>query len=223
MTSTRRYLVSLILSLTAAAAIFGQTPPQATPPPLTPWQRLQAGNEVFATQPFVVRFDVSNRLPDKQSPEVTILSCADSRVPPELVFNQGLGQLFVHRVAGNVADPFIIGSIEYGLIQRVPWTKLIVVLGHYDCGAVKEALNQTDAGTDLNKVLDRIRESFVGIKKWDGSDKAILAEATKLNAKASAAYLVAHSARIRKAVLAGDVQLIAAYYDLTTGRVTEVK
>ena len=117
----------------------------------------------------------------KQLPPVTILSCSDSRVPPELVFNQSLGALFVIRTAGNVADEFGIASIEYAVTREPQWTKLIVVLGHEKCGAVEEAMKLEDPPTPpLVALVDRIRRSFV-IGQTD------LPNATKANAKAAAA------------------------------------
>jgi carbonic anhydrase len=152
---------------------------------------------------------------DEQEPHVLVLSCADSRVPPELIFHQSVGDLFVVREAGNVADEFSIASIEYAVSHG--WTKLIVVLGHENCGAVKEAMKLDDPPTpSLVALVHRLRRSFV-------SGQVDLPHAVRDNAKASAAYLTAESPLIRKAVMDGKVKIIPAYYELGSGRVTAVE
>jgi carbonic anhydrase len=181
------------------------------------------GNGEFAAGG-VLRTDVGKAPYGKQSPEITVLSCADSRVPPELVFHQSVGDLFVVRTAGNIAGPFDIASIEYAIAPKQNWTKLIVVLGHSSCGAVDSALTATapTGSNSLDALLDRIRESFVGISRpWSIAN---LKEATYANARYSAQYLVAHSAIIRGAVTRTEnrIEIIPAYYDLETGRVTRV-
>jgi carbonic anhydrase len=155
----------------------------------------------------------------KQEPPVTVLSCVDSRVPPELIFARGIGDLFVVRLAGNVADDFGIASIEYAVSKG--WTKLIVVMGHEDCGAVVEALKTADPPTpSLVALVQRIRESFIDRQRWTGPD---LPNAVKANARASAANLLAHSLVIRSAVLSGHVGLIVAYYNLKSGKVDRLQ
>jgi len=155
-----------------------------------------------------------------QQPPVAILSCADSRVAPELIFGRGVGDLFVVRVAGNVAGPFDIASIEYAVAHG--WTKLIVVMGHEECGAVKAALESDDPPTpSLVALVQRIRESFIGIAGWTGSDR--VENGVKANARSSAAYLLAHSSVIRKAVLEHQVGMVVAYYNLKSGKVEVVQ
>ncbi len=152
-----------------------------------------------------------------QQPPVLVLACSDSRVPPELVFNQSLGALFVIRSAGNVADEFGLASIEYAVTREPQWTKLIVVLGHEKCGAVEEAMKLEDPPTaPLVALVDRIRRSFV-IGQND------LPNATKANAKASAAWLTAESPIVRKAVMDKRVKIIPAYYELLSGKVTAIE
>ena len=152
-----------------------------------------------------------------QRPPVTVLACSDSRVPPELVFNQSLGALFVVRTAGNVADEFGLASIEYAISQQPPWTKLIVVLGHEECGAVKEAMKDVEPPTpSLVALVDRIRRSFV-------MGQTDFPTAIKENAKASAAWLTAESSVVRKAVMEKRVKIIPAYYELLSGRVREIE
>lgn len=182
------------------------------------WKDLMEGNTVYkgGRLPYTGIADARERTADKQKPPVTVLSCSDSRVPPELVFGRTVGDLFVVRVAGNVADPFEIASIEYAISKG--WTKLIVVMGHENCGAVEEALKTDDPPTpSLVSLVQRIRESFIDLPSWPEKDR--LERGVKANALSSAAYLLAHSTVIRKAVLDKRVGLIVAYYKLESGEV----
>jgi len=213
-----RRLLFIIIAFSLAGPLLAQS---ATNPL---WMELHKGNEDFiaAGKNPPLKTNVTNRMPDKQSPEITVLSCADSRVPPELVFNKTIGSLFVVRTAGNVASPFDIASIEYAIAQPRNWTRLIVVMGHSNCGAVGAALTGGPGGSpSLDALLGRIRESFVGIGPWISAD---LKKATEANARYSAAYLVAHSQIIRDAVSRNEspVVIIPAYYDLASGEVHQV-
>src|SRR5437868_3217884 len=121
------------------------------------WQRLQAGNNRFA-EGMMERPDLGasrrQELSKGQKPFAIVLTCADSRLAPEFIFNQGLGDLFVLRVAGNLTDPFILGSIEYAVEHlHVP---LIVVLGHENCGAVAGALTKAHFPDNLTKLLKEV-------------------------------------------------------------------
>lgn len=201
---------------------------QETPDAL--WAKLMTGNAKFieastAQPPRTLSTPVFPRMPGSQTPPIAVLSCADSRVPPELIFNQTIGDLFVVRTAGNVAGPFDIASIEYAIGGDRNWTRMIVVLGHSNCGAVSSALTATAStgSTPLDALLDRIRESFVGIAPWR-SDPQTLRRATDANARYAAQYLLAHSKLIREATTRDKdpVIIIPAYYDLVTGRVQKV-
>ena len=188
------------------------------------WKALQAGNLKYAAGEVVYPDLVAERkaLLDKQLPPVTVLACSDSRVPPELLFNQSLGALFVVRSAGDVTDDLGLASIEYAI--KMGWTKLIVVLGHENCGAVDAALQVADPITpSLQSLVNRIRTSFTGIA-WTANNKApVLEQATNANTRASAAWLTAHSAVIRTAVVEGKVKMITAYYSMKTGEVTGIE
>src|ERR1700730_18602534 len=111
------------------------------------WQGLMEGNRTFAggKVTFDHLADLRRESAAHQEPPVTVLSCSDSRVPPELVFDRSIDQLFVVRVAGNVASAFELASIEFAIANG--YTKLIVVLGHEECGAVRAALTPTDPAT----------------------------------------------------------------------------
>lgn len=154
---------------------------------------------------------------DYQRPKVAVVSCADSRVPPELIFDQSVGDVFVVRAAGNIVDEFGLGSIEYAVLNR--WTQLIVVMGHEHCGAVAEALKPEPAPTpSLAAILTRIRKSFEG-HRWEPDDPERLRKAIEANTRASAAYLTTASEVVRKAVQEGRVRIVPAYYWLRSGEV----
>ena len=186
------------------------------------WNSLMEGNRAYVAGriTFDDLVELRHHSAAHQNPPVTILSCSDSRVPPELVFDRSIDELFVIRVAGNVAGPFDIASIEYAI--RNGYTKLIVVLGHEDCGAVRAALSGKEMDSpSLDALVGRIRESFGGIGPWS-LEPPTVRRAVEANARASAAFLVAHSRIIREAVQSGSVGLVVAYYDLSTGAVERI-
>jgi carbonic anhydrase len=201
-----------------ALPLLGQEPIE----PAKSWKDLEEGNERFIHAGKTLLTNVSDRMHKEQKPRITILSCADSRVPPELIFNQTIGDLFVVRTAGNVASAFDIASIEYAISAPREWTYVIVVMGHSACGAVEAAVAGKPGGSpSLDALLDRIRESFVGIGPWSIEN---LKKATEANARYSAQYLIAHSRIIRDAVHSkvDPVIVIPAYYDMETGKVTRL-
>ena len=145
-----------------------------------------------------------------QSPFAIILSCADSRVVPELAFDTGLGEIFIIRVAGNVANTSSIASIEYAVAHL--GTKLVVAMGHQSCGAVGAAVAGGDAGPNLNKLLSYIQPSVTKLGD-DGDLDAII----KDNANNSVATLMSSSQIISDAVAKDGVEIVSAYYSLETG------
>jgi len=212
---------SLLLVLVVCAPLFAQAADLA-PTPDVLWKALQAGNKEFVAGKIVYDKlkDERAQFYEHQFPPMTILSCSDSRVPPELVFNQSLGSLFVVRSAGNVAGTFGLASIEYAISQG--YTKLIVVLGHENCGAVKASLGGADPGSpNLLALATRIRMSFAGLA-WDSRDSAVVKKGVEMNARASAAALLAESRIIRDAVMTGRLKIVTAYYDLKSGEVKEL-
>lgn len=183
------------------------------------WKMMLTGNLTYMAGDISFKGlgEERKELVDGQQPPVLVLACSDSRVPPELVFNQSLGALFVVRAAGNVADEFGMASIEYAVSRQPQWTKLIVVLGHEGCGAVEEAMKFDDPPTlSLIALVSRIRRSFV-VGQTD------FPTAIKRNTLASAAWLTAESTIVRKAVMDGKVKIIPAYYELKSGRVREIE
>ncbi|MFL6245082.1 MAG: carbonic anhydrase [Vicinamibacterales bacterium] len=208
--------MTLVFAFVLALPVAAQQSPNAE----TLWEMMVKGNSTYMSGK--ISFDelVKERKAgvDGQAPPVIVLACSDSRVPPELVFNQSIGALFVVRTAGNTADEFGLASIEYAVSHTDPqWGTLIVVLGHEKCGAVVEAMKFDDPGTPpLVALVDRIRRSFV-------MGQTTLPEAIKANARASAAWLTAESPIVRRAVMDGKVKIIPAYYEMKSGKVREIE
>lgn len=150
----------------------------------------------------------------KQEPFAAVLSCADSRVPVELVFDQTIGHIFVTRVAGNLITPEIIGSLEYG--AAVLGTKTIVVMGHSNCGAVKAAMQGKEVPGQISSLFPHLQPAV----DQAGSD---FEAAIKANAKIQAKLLAESSTVISGMVKAGKVNVVPAYYDLGSGAVTLVQ
>jgi carbonic anhydrase len=148
---------------------------------------------------------------EKQEPFAAVLGCADSRVPVELVFDRSIGEIFVARVAGNVATPEIIGSLEYG--AAVLGTKVIMVLGHSHCGAVKSTIQGKDVPGQISSLFPHIRPAV----DQAGPD---LEASVKANAKIQAALLRQSSTVISGMVKSGSLKVTSAYYDLGSGTVT---
>lgn len=148
---------------------------------------------------------------EKQKPFAALLSCADSRVPVELAFDQSIGHLFVTRVAGNVASSEIIASLEFGV--AVLGTKAIMVLGHANCGAVKASIEAKAVPGQISGLYRHIRPAV----DQAGQD---LEAAIKANAKIQAALLRESSPVIAEAVKKDQLKVVAAYYDLASGKVS---
>lgn len=178
-------------------------------------ERLKAGNENFVNDKLVRDKQDSNRRATQtagQAPFAIVLSCADSRVVPELAFDTGIGELFVVRVAGNVANTSSIASMEYAVANL--GTEIIVVLGHQSCGAVTAAVGGGDNGYNLNHLLAHIAPAIA-----NASDSSNVDEVIRVNAKLTVEELTNRSAIIGEAVSSGKVQIVPAYYHLDTGEV----
>jgi carbonic anhydrase len=150
---------------------------------------------------------------DRQEPFAAVLSCADSRVPVEIIFDQSIGHVFVSRVAGNVSNSEIIASLEYG--AAVLGTRVIMVLGHDDCGAVKAAMQNKAVPGQISALFPHLRQAI----DQGGSN---LEDVIKANALIQAATLEQSSPLLAPMVKAGKLKIVAAYYDLATGKVTLV-
>ncbi len=163
-------------------------------------------------------------LAEGQRPQAVIVSCADSRVVPEIVFDQGIGDLFVIRVAGNVisgAGAIVTGSIEYAVAELgVP---LIVVLGHSQCGAVKAAITHIDTNDplpgSLNDLVNTIKPAVIRAKDQPGD---LLENAIKANVQIGVEHLQTSEPILVNALKQGKVKVAGATYDLRSGRVTVI-
>jgi carbonic anhydrase len=150
----------------------------------------------------------------EQRPFAVVLTCADSRVSPELIFDQGLGDLFVLRVAGNVSDSGMVGSIEYAVEHL--HCPLIVVLGHENCGAVKAAMHIDDVHGSLAALIEQVRLG----KDLPKEPTAALQQAVKNNAVHHASELAYRSLVINHAVAARHIRIVPGVYSLASGDVT---
>ena len=154
---------------------------------------------------------LKQHLEEKQEPYAAVLSCADSRVPVEIVFDQTIGHLFVTRVAGNIITPEIIGSLEYGV--AVLGTKVILVLGHSNCGAVKAAVAGKSVPGQISVLYPHIQPA---VDQAGPDYKAV----TKANAKIQAKLLSQASTVIAEKIKEGGLKVVAGYYDIGSGAVT---
>ncbi|MEO1437430.1 MAG: carbonic anhydrase [Bacteroidota bacterium] len=178
-------------------------------------ERLKVGNERFVQDQLDGKLQDSNRrgaLTGGQHPYAIILSCADSRVVPELAFDTGLGEIFVIRVAGNVANTESIASIEYAVAHL--GVNLIVVLGHESCGAVTAAIAGGDNGYNLNLLLSHVAPAVDAA--GEGSDVNTV---VKKNAQLTAEELSYRSRIIKEAAEGGQLKILPGYYNLATGAV----
>lgn len=219
---SRRSLLGLGAAVTAGLAADASFPASATPlthEPADPWQRLVTGNRRFAAgRPRHPRQDPAHResLVDAQHPFVCVLGCADSRVPAEMLFDQGLGDLFTVRAVGEVLDDAVVGSIEYAVEHlHVP---LVVVLGHSGCGAVRAAIDLVDGTSAVTGPVDTVAraiESTVRATPPDPDEKAFLAACVRNQTTAVADELT------RRSHAVADVRprIVTAVYDLRTGLV----
>jgi carbonic anhydrase len=148
---------------------------------------------------------------EKQEPFASVLSCADSRVPVELIFDQSIGHVFVNRIAGNIATSEIVASIEYG--AAVLGTKVIVVLAHGNCGAVQAAI----AG---KAVLGQITSLYLYLRPAINAGGENLRAATEANAKIQAQLLKEASPVLGGLIKEGKLSIVAAFFDIETGKVT---
>jgi carbonic anhydrase len=185
---------------------------------LTPdaaFQELINGNARFAANQLTsIQSDLDvlkQRNVDKQEPFAAVLSCADSRVPIELIFDQTIGHIFVTRVAGNIATSEIIGSLEYGV--AVLGVECLIVLGHANCGAIKAAMKADAVPGQISSLYPHLRRA---VEQSAGDlDAAILA-----NAKIQADLLSTSSPVIKEAIKAGKLKVGSGVYNLATGKVS---
>lgn len=159
-------------------------------------------------------FTIRQKLADGQFPKVAVVTCADSRVSPEIIFDQGLGDLFVVRVAGNIASFSVIGSLELAVDSfKIP---LILNLGHTLCGAVESAMDRTPVPEVLAELLEYIEPAVLKMEHHNETDLNL---AVEFNVHEQSRRILERSQLIRKAVEAGQTRLISAIYEVETGLV----
>jgi carbonic anhydrase len=234
-------VATVTLAVFAIACAPAETPPpaaQVSPEPvrevltataqqaLTPEQvlaDLKAGNDRFVAGELTPR-DYNAQAAataSGQYPKAVVLSCLDSRVPPEIIFDQGIGDIFVGRVAGNFEDVGMLGSFEFA--TKVAGSKLIVVLGHTSCGAIKGAANDVELGNltatldNFDEILARAREATEGAD--DASNSELVNLAIEENVRETMQDMVDRSPVIAEMIEAGELAIAGGVYDLATGRV----
>jgi carbonic anhydrase len=220
--SRRAFLALAATGLYGAAARAAGPPPPAQPSPAQALARLEAGNALFLEAPALCAarlMEQRAQWASHQAPWATVLSCADSRVPPELLFGGlGLGQLFVARNAGHLPDDATLGTLEYGsTLLGVP---LIVVLGHERCGAVAAACavlrDNARFGGFIGPLVEAIVPAARAVSDHPGDP---VDNAVRENARRTAQAIVSRSAAIAQRVATGQLRVVAAHYDMDSGRV----
>jgi len=230
---------AVALALTSAVAVADS--PTAAPPAaatdvgvttaevqasLTPdavLTQLQAGNERYASGQLTERNVLAQvaATATGQYPKAVILSCLDSRIVPELVFDQGIGDLFVARVAGNIENADILGSMEFA--THVAGARLIVVLGHTECGAIKGACNGVEMG-NLTALLSNMAPAIEASRHVQGdhnaANHAFVEAVTHANVDQTVRDITERSEVLSALVADGRLRVVGATYDLATGRVT---
>jgi len=228
----RTLCVAIVLSLTSCGLL---QPAQAAPAQHSSdihgqanasadevWNGLMAGNNRFLAGKPEARdlVPLRRKLASGQSPKAIILSCSDSRVGPELIFDQSLGDVFVVRTAGNVADAVALGSIEYAVDHL--HSPLLVVLGHQKCGAVSAACSgEKMPSKNLDAIVEKIGPAVTQAKTHARPDD-LLESAVKENVHRSAADVLANSDIVRDAVKSGKLSVIEAEYELDSGKVVRL-
>ncbi|MBN8920448.1 MAG: carbonic anhydrase [Rhizobiales bacterium] len=218
-------------SLAASGAARAQAPEcavftpdrQKTTSPDDAIARLKAGHERFMAGKSV-NCDLMAQVrqtASKQSPFAAVVGCIDSRVPPELVFDQRIGDVFCARVAGNILNTDIIGSLEYA--TKVAGAKAIVVLGHTSCGAIKSAIDGVKLG-NITALLKNFEPALATLSKADGPrdshNDALVQKVADANVRLTAASLTARSAIIKDLVASKQLKITGAMHDVATGMVT---
>jgi carbonic anhydrase len=185
--------------------------------------RLKAGNERF-TAGKSINCDLMAQVKQtasSQSPYAAIVGCIDSRVPPELVFDQRIGDVFCARVAGNFVNTDIIGSLEYSV--KVVGARAIVVLGHNSCGAIKAAVDNVKLG-NITAMLKNFQPALATLTKADGHRDShnypLVQKVAEASARLTAESLTRRSPIIKQLVDTKQLKIVAAMHDITTGKVS---
>jgi carbonic anhydrase len=193
-----------------------------SPPPDVALQRLVDGNRRFREERVSIATAWSRNLAAAQKPFAIVLGCSDSRTPVEIVFDQGFGDLFVVRVAGNIVAPSMVGSIEFAVSQY--GTRLVVVMGHTQCGAVSATMRALATGLgpeskNIRSITDRIAP-HIQMFVHENDPERDYDEAVRANVRASVDHLRHGSRLLEDLVLAEQVVVVGALYELETGAVS---
>jgi carbonic anhydrase len=194
--------------------------PPGAPTPEDALERLREGNRRFVSGEGVVVNRWRPGLTEGQSPFAVVLGCSDSRAPAEFVFDQGLGDLFVIRVAGNILAPSLVGSVEFATGKF--GTRLVLVMGHTQCGAVTAAVTALEYGgppesRNMLSIVERITPQVRHLLDEPMDHETRIARAVRANALATAAELRHSSPILRNLVERDKIQIVASVYDLATG------
>lgn len=196
---------------------------QAALTPDSVLQMLKDGNRRFMNDNLTARLHSAQvRIAaGGQFPKAVILSCLDSRIPVEDVFDKGIGDLFVARVAGNIVNEDILGSMEYGC--KVSGAKLVVVMGHSECGAVKSAIDNVQLG-NITALLKKIQPAVDSTTSMDGNksskNKEYVDMVCKKNVELTIQNIRNRSVILRDMEKNGEIKMVGAVYDVATGKVT---
>lgn len=195
---------------------------QATLTPAEALKFLREGNYRFVNNLKANRnlLQQVNETRDGQFPFAAVLSCIDSRVSAELVFDQGLGDIFSIRIAGNIVNEDILGSMEFAC--KIAGSKLVVVLGHSKCGAIKGACDNVQMGnlsTLLNKIQPAVYFERETAENRSSSNADFVANVTRIQIKRSVENIIEQSIVLREMIEKGEIGLIGAMYDVETGAV----
>ena len=184
---------------------------------------LKQGNEAFANNKLKVNNGIE-RVHDAvsgQYPEAVVLSCIDSRVPVKDIFQCGIGDIFVTRVAGNIIDPDILGSLEYAC--KVSGSKLVVVMGHEHCGAIKSAINNVELGNItelLSKIKPAVEQSKIGFKgEMTSENEEFLETVCHTNIEMAVKQIRRDSPILKEMEDSDEIKIVGAMYHLDTGKV----
>ena len=183
---------------------------------------LKDGNKRFVSNLKINRnlLQQANETSDGQHPFAVILSCIDSRTSAELIFDQGLGDVFSVRIAGNIVNEDILGSMEFGC--KVAGAKIIVVLGHTKCGAVKGACDNVALGNLtglISKIKPAVEQESVTSENRNSSNSAFVENVAELNVSLSVKNILLKSPIIADMVKNGDIGIVGGIHDITTGEV----
>jgi carbonic anhydrase len=235
----RSFVVAWAILTLGAGLAHSNPDSEAIVPPDEAMHRLMEGNRHYVDNKLThaATSNAASRtaLAGTQHPYAVILSCSDSRVPPEIIFDKGLGELFVVRVAGNIPDPVVLGSIEYAAEHL--GSTLIMVLGHERCGAViatVEAKGKSSGSSNIDAIVSAIEPSVdlavtecaacKGEKDCAATKKSELVNCViATNAHQVAAHLTANSKILEHLAEENKIRIVVANYDLDDGKVTVVK